>query len=222
MININHSLQQYSKNSSIKNLPQLTDQSRGVLPNNNFNPTFGKYSDLTSNLLCNKMIQKFLKLAEENFTLFEVGVGCIIALTLRPLAIMAVPGTKKEDKKYAAVKSMASGIASIILASVLFIPLALSIKKLGKEALKNAARNNKFPYRYNSEEYRAFQYIMNTGASLLAAPLDTFLVVKFIPPLVDKIFPEKQCKKQLPLMEIKEINPQQQLLIQDFIKGAVK
>ena len=156
---------------------------------------------LIDKIMRNKITHKVFELAENNSLLFRMAYGCVLSVALRPLVIMAIPGAKKDDKKYAAVKSIASGIVSLLMAAVLFIPLEYSIRRLGKSALENVGKPGEFPYKYiphnpkECQKYDAFQYVMNMGAGFLVAPLDAYLVFKLVPPVVDKLFPKKQEKQ---------------------------
>ena len=191
--------------NSVHNLNSLNQNSyrliraKSFIQNNYDVITFSsapkKPMGLIEKIMRSKKTHEIFRLAEENAILFRMAYGCILATTLRPLVIMGVPGAKKDDKKYAAVKSIASGLVSLAMAAVLFIPLEHSIRNLGKLALEKGAKTSGFPYKYLSKEYDSFQYIMNMGAGFLAAPLDSYLVFKLVPPVIKKLFPKKEEKK---------------------------
>ena len=131
---------------------------------------------------------KICDIAGKNPPLFSAGVVLAITTTLRPAAILAVPGAKKEDKEYSAARSFATGIIAFCMALVMYRPLELLIRRLGKAALSNP--NYSFPYVYGSNEFEKFNYLATQTANVIIAPFQSMLLMKFIPPIVRKIFPD--------------------------------
>lgn len=125
-----------------------------------------------------------LKLADKNAALFKAVAGAIIAVFLRPIGIFAVPGAKKEDKQYAAVKSGVSAIIGTTLFATIFYPL-------GKK-IENLAKNHeiaKFPFKFGSKSYDIFNYLATMGTHFLIVPFSAFIVVKAVQEVVDFLFP---------------------------------
>jgi|GEM_PF-3948703 len=198
----------------------------------NSNLSFSGFPEYLANkvpdsFLKNKGFHNFLKLAEDNATLFEDVVTLILGITLRPASILAIPGAKKEDKNYAAAKSIASVVLGFGMTALVYIPLARHMKKLGNTAVKNASKSCSFPYPANSPQFASFNYLINYGSSFIAAPIQTILLFKAIPPIVNKFFSKSSNKidnrQTLPDKLSKESNllsaNYQQELFKDFMKG---
>ena len=241
-------------------------------------------------LLKNSFFHKALRMVENNTSLFIASFVLVLLTTLRPLATLAVPGAKKEDKQYAAAKSITSGIINFAMSALVYIPLAMLISRLGnsakfaqqaKEALnlfKKAASNPeklakaqeaakhaikatkyikadktaevfkfakealehtnpekafssaqkamgelskvcKFPYAAGSQEFKIYNYLVNYGSQFALALGNAFLIFKFIPPIVNKLFPEraKQGKFDPPPTFAHKFNDgEQRLLLNEF------
>ncbi|MDD3012449.1 MAG: hypothetical protein PHC34_01955 [Candidatus Gastranaerophilales bacterium] len=166
--------------------------------------------------LKNKNLHNYLKLAENNASMFEEIITFILGVFLRPAAILAVPGAKKEDKKYPAVKSIASSLISFGLTALVYIPLARHIRKLGTTAVKNVSKSGSFPYKEGTKQFDSFNYLVNYGSIFIVAPLQTVLLFKAIPPLMDKLFPKKDNKDWSTSMFL---NNSQQELFKNFIRS---
>lgn len=95
-------------------------------------------------ILKNKYSQKLFNLASMNPHTFNLTVMALMGITLRPATIMVIPGAEKEDKQYAAGKSIISAIITTTTQAALCIPLAKTIEKYAIEAHKNPAISN-FP-----------------------------------------------------------------------------
>lgn len=85
-------------------------------------------------VLKNGLFHSILNLAERNASLFDASFLLVIATTLRPVSVMAVPGAEIEDKKYAAVKAITSGLISFALACIIYIPLGRFMQRFGNRA----------------------------------------------------------------------------------------
>lgn len=85
-------------------------------------------------MLKNGLFHKILNLAEKNASLFDASFLLLISTTLRPVSVMAVPGADIEDKKYASVKAITSGLISFGLACLIYIPLGRFMSRFGNRA----------------------------------------------------------------------------------------
>lgn len=186
-----------------------------------FNGITDKIAQKTADAIANSQIlQTFLKTAEKNASYFDALVSLGIVATLRPFAIMAVPGAKKEDKQVASAKSVASGIVGLIFAAMVYLPLARSMEKLATVALRTAAKSGTFPYKLGTREYDAFNYLINFGSGFILAPLEAFILFKSIPPIINRIFPNKDKHiNPLPTPAAK-LSADQQQLIDEFVKKS--
>jgi hypothetical protein len=209
--------------SSFKNNFQLNYKQTEIKKNQGrSNLNFSGFPEYLANkvpegFLKNKNLHNFLKLAENNASMFEEIITFILGAFLRPAAILTVPGAKKEDKRYPAVKSIASAIISFGLTALVYIPLARHIRKLGTTAVKNASKSGSFPYKDGTEQFAAFNYLVNYGSIFIVAPLQTILLFKAIPPLMNKLFPKKDNKSGLASISL---NNCQQGLFKDFMRSG--
>ena len=91
--------------------------------NTNNKQTFG-------NIYNNKLLKNTFKFAEENGTLFVATTSLVLSGVMRPLVILATPKTDKENKQYAAAKSIASSLTGFGVMLLASLPLSKSIKKI--------------------------------------------------------------------------------------------
>ncbi|MEI7474055.1 MAG: hypothetical protein WCK67_04690 [bacterium] len=135
-----------------------------------------------------KPIQGLFKLAQKDLALFDAVLTFALVASIRPLTIMAMPGASKEDKQYAATKAMAGGAIGLGLTALLFTPVTKAVKGVSKELFKGLANSEK--------KEKAFEYLMNYGAKFIIAPLQAFLLVESIHPIMDLVFPKKNKKTE--------------------------
>jgi hypothetical protein len=157
------------------------------------------------------ILHKILRLAGDNPTFFEVAFATTIMTTLRPITILAVPGAKKEDKQYAAVKAVCSATAALALTALLYIPLGAVMKRLGKSPA--------FPFKEGTEAFKAFNHYLNYGSKFLIAPLEAMLLFKLIPPIMHKVFPERKKSGKFdppPKPFAAQLNGDQERLLAEF------
>jgi len=153
-----------------------------------------KHSPIIDKLLKNKFTQRLFKLADINpfaFNIVALATTCII---LRPATIMVVPGSSKEDKKYAAGKSIISSAIANTSRVVLCLPLALSVAKLGKEAAQKAGET-KFP-KIGTPKFESFNYLVNNGFSVILAIATSALMVTTVAKVMNKLMPPPKNKNQ--------------------------
>jgi len=107
---------------------------------------------------------------------------------------MVVPGSSKEDKKYAAGKSIISSAIANTSRVVLCLPLALSVAKLGKEAAQKAGET-KFP-KIGTPKFESFNYLVNNGFSVILAIATSALMVTTVAKVMNKLMPPPKNKNQ--------------------------
>lgn len=84
------------------------------------------------------LFDKILKLCDKHTVIAQNLWALVLATTLRPLAIMSLPGKKnKEDKTYASGHAIASGLIGFGFSTIVMYPLGQAAKKASKIA-KNA------------------------------------------------------------------------------------
>ncbi len=172
-----------------------------------------------SKIFTNKYIKKFLNMATDNpavfDALFALGLTCI----LRPVSIMTLPGSKnnKEDKKYAAAHSIASGVIAYLMSLVLFYPIAEAMKKI-------MAKPEHFNLKYLLKDKKALDaagsYMKKLPEAALA-PFRAIVTIALIPVILENVFGWK--KKNVKNKNIKPDNQNQPLTMSNMqIKGGVK
>ncbi|MBE7712874.1 MAG: hypothetical protein E7Z87_03935 [Cyanobacteria bacterium SIG26] len=167
--------------------------------------------------LLDKVLNKVNPLCDGDTVIAQNLVALVLASCFRPVAIMALPGDKKDkkDKQYASAHSIASGLIGFGFSSIIMYPLGQGVRKV-KKAVKAARKGNfdllsektinKFKEIYNIknlkdlEKSKAFQ---NTTKLLDMAPdvfvfgiLKACLTIALIPPILKYFGWEKSKPKQ--------------------------
>jgi len=136
-----------------------------------------------------------------------------------------------DDRKYAAAKSMATGVVSFILTAAMYLPLAKHlerlggkpVEKLGKAAVK-ALQDPKFP-KFGTKAYDSFTYLVNYGSKLIVAPLDALALFAMIPIIINKVFPHKKKSQNadnyIPSANL-NLDKEKKDLFKDFIPATAK
>ena len=87
------------------------------------NPNFSGFLD-------NKKVLKGLEYIADHSATFIAGTELAGALLLRPVSISLTPKTKKENKKWAISKSVASGVINFALVKTFATPIENAIKNI--------------------------------------------------------------------------------------------
>ena len=96
----------------------------------NMNRAAATISSTAEPLLKDNWFDKLLKLCDKHTVIAQNLVALVLAATLRPLAIMSLPGKKnKEDKEYAAGHSISSGVIGFGFSSIVMYPLGQAVEK---------------------------------------------------------------------------------------------
>lgn len=159
-------------------------------------------SNFTSKLLSNKLVLKSLDKISEHGISFAAGTGLVLSSTLRPLAIFSTPNVEKENKQYAAVNSICSGLIKFGLVAAVSLPIEYAIKQIDKNPTKfltkktidNLSENSKTLAASGNYKFITQMFKLSTG--LLTAIPKSMLTIALIPILMDKLFPETTSKKQ--------------------------
>lgn len=85
---------------------------------------------------------KILKLCDKHTVIAQNLVALVLAVGLRPIAIMALPGKDKEDKQYAAGHAIASGLIGFGFSTIVMYPLGQAVTKTKNKVKEVAAALN--------------------------------------------------------------------------------
>lgn len=147
-----------------------------------------------------KYLKKALLFAEENPVVYDAIFALGLVCVLRPATIMALPGDKKnkDDKKYAAAHSIASGVIAYLMSLVLFSPIAKAMEKV-----KNSIKTKKFitnTKNYLREEgsekaLNAASVIVKKIPEAILAPFRAMVTIALIPIILKNVFGLEKGKK---------------------------
>jgi len=152
--------------------------------------------------------KKIIGMASSNPALVEAAFVLGLSTTLRPASIMVVPGPPKDDRKYAAAKSIATGIIGFAFTAAAFIPIAAATKHLGELAKNNVLKNG-FPAA-GSNKYKVAEYLFNYVPRFVVAPLEAMALFAMVPPIVHKFLdkkPKQAAAPSLPLQPKTAVTP---------------
>lgn len=204
------------KTVSPNNYPsQILTQKRagnfsGVINQNNISFKGGVPLTILDPIIKNKYFQSLLNLSVKNPSLFDSTIVLALATTIRPATILAIPGPPKEDRQYAAAKSIATGIIGVIVSALIYIPFEKGLRTFGPAAVEKFCKNPKAA--------EAFNYIVNKGSKLIIGPLDAMLLFKLIPPIMKRVFPNSKKQDPTPPPFAAKLNEDQQKVFTDFVK----
>ena len=150
------------------------------------------------NFLKSKKLADFLK-GMNDVSWMESIFVFLLAVTIKPLAVMATPGAKKEDKEYSATKSFVSGFVDFGLSTLTILPITYAVKKFG-DKLNNPQYakqvTDKVKYLQNSDNFDAFKKVVSYIPKFLMVPVRSALTIALIAPTMKYLFPNhKKTKK---------------------------
>jgi len=95
------------------------------------------FTENAGKLYTSRGVEKILEKAEKNQLVFNAMFSAILACAVRPATIVALPGKKnKDDKKYAAAHSVASGVMGYLEALIIATPIAAAVALISKKPTK--------------------------------------------------------------------------------------
>jgi len=135
-------------------------------------------------------LQKALLKIDKNPSLFNAAYTAGLAITLKPVSILALAvNTKdgKEDAKYASAKSISTGILDFGIALAIFIPLNKRLNIISEKLFDKSGSI----YFKNKQMCLNYKSVMNRFIKIGTLPL--FAVLKFgaIEPLVKYMFKKR-------------------------------
>ena len=137
---------------------------------------------------------KFLD-ASNNLAVMESIFVLAISTTIKPVTIMALPGAKEEDKKYAATKAFLGGVVDYCLITVLVKPFTKKVEALGKRIKEHPEIiKEKVKYLRDEGNFKTFSKVVGYAPKILLIPVRSALTIALIPPTLKYIFPEEGKK----------------------------
>lgn len=156
------------------------------------------------------LFDKILKLCDSHTVIAQNLVALVLAVGFRPLAIMALPGKKDEDKGdkiYASSHAVASGVIGFIFSSIVMYPLgqaAIKAKNMLKQAkaantkdlpektvkaLKKAFKVNDLKELEHSKAFKNVTKILDMAPDVFVFGVaKAVLTVKLIKPILKYVF----------------------------------
>ncbi len=150
----------------------------------------------------NRFLKKGLEFAADNGALFVATTSLALSTVARPLVIMATPKTNKENKKYAAVKSLASSAVGYLLMLCASLPLAKSIKKIDENPTKYLKTETINTLKAGektlskSKRYSFATQLFKLGLGFVIAVPKSVMTCALIPPFMEKVFGKKSDTSQ--------------------------
>lgn len=136
-----------------------------------------------------KTLRNFFIMADNSQSVFGAFFALILTGLFRPATIMVLPGQKKnkDDKKYAAAHSVASGLIGYAIALVISSPIASAMKKLEKEPEKFLTKDAVEYLRHKKPVNTAKLYVNMLHEAILAFPRAA-ITIALIPPILKHVF----------------------------------
>lgn len=158
----------------------------------------GKNAVEPARIYTSNLVKKFLYNADENQVLFSAGFALILTCLFRPAAIMVIPEKEKnkDDKKYAAAHSIASGVIGYAISAIITKPIANAIGKIIQEPTKYFKKGAKYLMEDKKAMDAASTYL-NRMPDLIMAPFKAIITIALIPPILKHVFGwEKKSGKE--------------------------
>lgn len=142
----------------------------------------------------NKIFKKGLEFASDNGALFVATTSLLLSTFARPLAIMAAPKTDRENREYAASKSLASSAVGYLMMLACSLPLAKAVKKIDKnpqnylnESTVSALKNGE-KLLTKSSKYKFATQLFKLGLGFVLAVPKSVMTCAMIPLFKKNVF----------------------------------
>ena len=147
-----------------------------------------------------KILKKGLEFAADRSALFVASTSLVLSTVARPIAIMSTPKTDLENKKHACTKSLASSAIGYLIMLCASLPVSKAIKNIEKKPEKylsektiNIIKSGEKNFAH-SKKFNFISQFFNLGLGFIIAVPKSILTCELIPPLMSKIFPNKENK----------------------------
>lgn len=214
-------------------------QSGSLARENNFGAvTFGSAASNIQKTVKDNIFDKILKLCDKHTVIAQNLVALVLAVGLRPLAIMALPGKKDEDKGdkiYASGHAIASGLIGFAFSTVVMYPLGQAADKAKKmlrqaktpdakdlpksviDAMKKAFKVSDLAELEHSKAFKNVTKILDMAPDVfIFGVAKAILTIKLIKPILKYVFGLE--KKQKPA----QAKTEEKLVQQTPMLGMIK
>lgn len=141
-------------------------------------------------------VRKFFINADDSHAVFGAMFALLLTCVMRPASIMVMPAKNKDDNKYAAAHSIASGLISYGLSLVISAPIANAMKKLQKEPDK-FLKDKELEYLKHTRQLETAKKFMNFGHEMIIAAPRAMITIALIPPILKYVFGWEKKKKDV-------------------------
>lgn len=151
----------------------------------------------------NRIFKKGLEFAADNGALFVATTSLVLSTVARPIAIMSAPKTNRENREYAASKSLASSAVGYVMMLLCSLPLAKSIKKidenpqkyLKEKTISNLKESGKTLTK--SSKYKFATQFFKLGLGFLIAVPKSVITCSLIPLFKKNVFDKEKSKPEI-------------------------
>lgn len=191
-----------------------------------------------SKFLTSQRLKDWARRAAESPAVFESAYAAILACMIRPATIIALPSKKnKDDQKYAASHSIASGAIGYIAALLIYSPISAAVKKVEEKPTEFISpEKERFNYlgelkdgKLNGSRFNvASKYFNMIPKFLVAVPL-SIATIALIPPILKYVLGYKKSNdkkanieqqiQDYSLINFKSSNEKQKKAFQNFTGG---
>lgn len=152
--------------------------------------------------LNNKVLLSSLEKIADHGTTFVAATTFVMSSAVRPLVISLTPNVDKENKKYAAANSIASGITKFALTEAIALPVEKALKNIDENPSRFISENSIFKLKgnaatlQNSPHYKVLNQFLKMSSGFITAIPKSMLTIALLPLISDLIFPKK--RKEMP------------------------
>jgi len=179
-----------------------------------------------------KAVKKFLEMAADSQAVFDATYAIGLTCFLRPASIVVMPSDKKnkDDNKYAAAHSIASGVIAYLISVVVSKPIADSLKKIAKNK-DTFIKTPSTQYLKEEKAFTAAKNYVNLIPNALISPLRATITIALIPVILKYIFGLEKKKSEnsknigtslddYALINFKSTGAQKAKSLQNFMGGT--
>lgn len=152
--------------------------------------------------LNNKVLLSSLEKIADHGTTFVAGTTFVMSAAVRPLVISLTPKVDKENKKYAAANSIASGITKFALTEAIALPVEKALKNIDKNPSRFLCENSVLKLKgnattlQNSQPYKVLNQFLKMSSGFITAIPKSMLTIALLPFVTDLLSAPKRNKTQ--------------------------